>query len=189
MSPKNKNRLYITLQHRAEQPGFHWALVLAPKSESSDSNIKDSHIFHATNTIQPGVPIGPNGKPGWRYEDKKVNPLRSGNLVARILVAKLPTTKLLVEQAQDIDAIVQGVQIIQNDENWTCRVWVEEALAALRASEGNLSGYFRSIPQVDNGSSVETRIKKFGETAKRKIKEGSTSIKHPNDLPFEDMRV
>lgn len=95
MSEKDKNRLYITLQYRSGKPRFHWALLLAPKSESTDVQIKDSHLFHVTNSIQPGIKFGANGKPEWRYEDEPVNSMARSKLIGRVLVAKLPTNESL----------------------------------------------------------------------------------------------
>jgi len=89
MPEENKHCLYITLQYRLDAPGFHWAIVLAPKSENLDSTVKDSQLFHVINTLQLGSPVGPGSKPDWRYETKLVNAMRSRNLIARILVAKL----------------------------------------------------------------------------------------------------
>lgn len=83
MTPSNKRRLYVTFQHRSGLPGFHWAIMIAPKVESSDANERDNYLFHATNAIAPGLPSG------WRFEHKPDNSMRSGTRNERAMVAKL----------------------------------------------------------------------------------------------------
>jgi hypothetical protein len=189
MLEKDKNRLYITLQHRLGKPGFHWALLLAPKAESIDMQVKDSHMFHVTNAFVPfNGDLGPHyeDKPEWRYEDKPVNSMRSGDLIARVLVAKLPTNESLRAQAATIHRIAKCIPIVQDDANWTCHVWVEETLAALQAA----GGYFTTIPQVVNGGQVENYIKGFGENAKaRLLSRQRRTITRASDLPHIDMRI
>ncbi|KAF8523625.1 hypothetical protein JB92DRAFT_1546138 [Gautieria morchelliformis] len=141
MVEKNKHRLYITLQHRGDRPGYHWALLLAPtiKNESSDTEVRDCHLFHATNSITPDHPQKPGGNAAaWRFEDKPVNSRRSRNLIVRIIVAKFSPTVPLADLAKSIRMVVQHVPLIDDDPNWTCRVWVEEALDALRALGGSI---------------------------------------------------
>jgi hypothetical protein len=181
---KNKRRLYIILQHRMELPGFHWAIMLAPKNDSIDMQTKDCHVFHVTNTFQPGT-SDHDGPPDWRYEEKPDHSMRSGTLVARILVAKLPADTPVETQVALISEIVRRVEIIQHDRNWTCRVWVESALAALR----DTGGYFSTIPEIKVGSQAEDAIKAFGEQAKVTIREGNGLIKRASDLPQNDMRT
>lgn len=188
MVEKNKHCLYITLQHRGMLPGYHWALLLAPtlKTESADITVKDSYLFQATNTINPDHPQKPGSTvAAWRYEDKPVNSLRSGNLIARILLAKLSSTVPITALAESIDMVVKSVRVVDDDPNWTCRIWVEEALGALRA----LGGQYAVIPEVTNGGAVENGILAFGDEAMDKIKKSGKNIKHAKDLPHKDMRV
>jgi hypothetical protein len=188
MPEKQKHVLYITLQHRAEQPGFHWAILLARalKLESSDINLRESYLFHVTNTTGPEHPATrAGGLTDWRYETKAVNSLRSGNMIGRVLVAKLPSSTPIQNYAEYIDGIVKQVPVVQNDTNWTCRVWVENALAALRQKEGA----FAVIPSITNGGDVEASIKAFGIEAMETIRNGKGDIKHASDLPHKDMRV
>ncbi|KAK2461059.1 hypothetical protein APHAL10511_006906 [Amanita phalloides] len=180
---KNKNRLFITLQYRLERPDFHWGLLLSPKSESDDRNDKDSHLFHVTNSLSLGVQIMPGQKPGWRYEEKPANVLRSRTITARVLVAKLSGTESVEMQAQRIHRVLRDIPLRQNDERWTCRVWVEQALRALRA----LGGEFGSIPDVTVGGRWEEEIKDFSEKAKASILKGKMIV-HPRDLAELDLR-
>jgi len=188
MVEKNKHCLYITLQHRGELPGYHWALLLAPtlKTESADIGVRDSHLFHATNAVNPDHPQKPGSTvAAWRYEDKPANSLRSGNMIARILVAKFSSTVPVTDRAKSIDMVVKSVRVVDDDANWTCRIWVEEALDALRA----LGDEYAVIPEVTNGGAAENRILEFGNEAMDKIRNSRKNIKHAKDLPHKDMRV
>lgn len=78
---KNKNHLYMALQHRNDHSGFHWGLLIAPKVETRDTTLNDCHLFHVTDSQQPGCIMGPDDKILWRFQDKTVSPLRSGNLI------------------------------------------------------------------------------------------------------------
>jgi hypothetical protein len=188
MVKKNKHCLYITLQHQGELPGYHWALLLAPtpKTESANIRVRDSHLFHATNSVNPDHPQKPGSAAAtWRYEDKPANSLSSGSMVVRILVAKFSSTVLVADLAKSIDMVVKSVRIVDDDANWTCWIWVEEALGALRA----LGDEYVVIPEVTNGGAVENRILEFGNEAMNKIRNLKKNIKHAKDLPHMDMRV
>ncbi|CAA7267228.1 unnamed protein product [Cyclocybe aegerita] len=204
MQGRNKTRLYITLQHRGGKPGFHWALLLAPKTESANISTTDGYRFHALNTAQEGAIIGANGQYEWRFEHQAFNSLSTGNLIGRILVAKLSSSsgsgegergrrygdcsELLSSQADRVREIVETVPLVQNDDKWTCRVWLERALAALR-SAGGLDGEFATIPDVQVGGELERDIFAFGERALEEIKTRKTAIARVTDLPHGDMRV
>ncbi|KAJ3507054.1 hypothetical protein NLJ89_g6519 [Agrocybe chaxingu] len=204
MQERKKTRLYITLQHRGDKPGFHWALLLAPKSESANINTTHEYRFHALNTAQEGAVIGANGQYEWRFEHQAFNCLSTGNLIGRILVAKLSSSRgnrrgeggkrhgdcseLLSSQADRVRDIVETVPLVQNDDKWTCRAWVEQALAALR-SAGGLDGEFATIPDVQVGGEVERDIFAFGERAVEEIKTRKTAITKVADLPHGDMRI
>lgn len=102
MPGKNKHCLYLTLQHRGGKPGYHWALLIAPalKKESSDTAVKDCHLFHVTNSIGQGHPQDETGNADWRYEDKPVNTMRSNTIISRIFVAKISANTSLASVAE-----------------------------------------------------------------------------------------
>ena len=179
----SSNRLFITLQYRLERSGFHWSLLLSPKSESKDREDKDSHLFHVINSFSPGAPVAPNQKPGWRYEEKPVNVLRSRTMTARVLVAKLSGAESVEVQAQRIHRVLRNVPLVQNDESWTCKVWIEQALAALKA----LGGEFGTIPDLRDGGKLDGEIKDFAEKAKMSILKGKMIVQ-PKDLAQLDLR-
>jgi Family of unknown function (DUF6914) len=86
--------------------------------------------------------------------------------------------------ASHINEILQHISVIQNDMNWTCQVWVENALAALRQSGGDLA----TIPELSSGSKLESEIITFGGRVKAKIVKMTTPITDPSDLPLKDIQ-
>jgi hypothetical protein len=186
MPGKNKHCLYLTLQHRGGKPGYHWALLLAPtlKKESSNTAVKDCYLFHVTNSIGQGHLQNETGNADWRYEDKPVNTMRSHTIISRIILAKISANTPLASVAEYIRSIVETIHIVQRDPNWTCRIWVEQALWALRAAGGE----FSVIPVVTAGGEVEREIIEFGDGAMAKLASGKWNIQHPRDLPHGDMR-
>ncbi|KAF8720595.1 hypothetical protein AX14_010872 [Amanita brunnescens Koide BX004] len=181
---QNKNRLFITLQYRSDG-GFHWTLLLAPKVESEEKEDRDSHFFHAVNNIAGGMQLTPGEKPPWRYDERRGNVMNSPTMTARILVAKLSSAVPFEEQVEQINRILRTVPIVQNDAGWTCRVWAEHGLAALRATGGD----FSSIPDVTAGGALETRIIRFGEEGRTTILTRGRKFEHLNELPQLDLRV
>jgi len=129
-----------------------------------------------------GVAQNRSGNADWRYEDKLVNSVRSRNMIARIMVAKCSASTPPADLAQYICQVVQGIEIVQDDSNWTCRNWVEQALGAT-------GGEFAVIPEVTNGGEIESRIKAFGDKAMDKLVKGDWDIQHARDLPQTDMRA
>lgn len=137
--------------------------------------------------------MGPDNTPDWRYEDGPFNSLRGGRLIARILtanlMAKLPTNAPMAVQVARIRSLVspERVPLVQNDKGWTCRVWVENALEALRAAGGE----FSTIPEVTNGGELEGEIKAFAERSKRELTDpkGTRTIRLASDIPVLDIRA
>jgi len=106
-------------------------------------------------------------------------------MTARILVAKLSNAVPFAQQVQHIDQILSTVPIVQNDASWTCRVWAEHGLAALRATGGD----FSSIPDLTAGGALETQIIGFAEQGKATILRTGRRFGHLNELPQLDLRV
>ncbi|KIK33248.1 hypothetical protein CY34DRAFT_720558 [Suillus luteus UH-Slu-Lm8-n1] len=184
--PRKKHRLYIALHHRNSRPGFHFALMLSPKQETRNTSVHDCHIYHTVNSIQSDVKFNLNGMPEWRYEHKVVNGLRDGTVIGRVLIAKLPAHEPLVTQAERIHDILAQVPLVQNDAQWDCRVWLIEALAAVRATGCD----FSTIPEVTNGGQTEGEIKAFGDVVKDTVLKQSGPLPVcAKDLPHIDMRV
>lgn len=104
-------------------------------------------------------------------------------MTARVLVAKLSGAESVEVQAQRIHRVLRDVPLVQNDESWTCRVWVERALAALKA----LGGEFAAIPDLRDGGKLDGEVRDFAEKAKTSILKGKMIV-HPKDLAQLDLR-
>ncbi|KAG0699557.1 hypothetical protein DFH29DRAFT_785394, partial [Suillus ampliporus] len=88
--------------------------------------------------------------------------------------------------AERIHDILAQVPPVQNDAQWTCRVWMIKALAALRAKRCD----FSTIPEVTNGGQTEGDIKTFGDMAKDSVLKGQGPPSScASDLSHIDMRV
>ncbi|KAJ7500664.1 hypothetical protein B0H11DRAFT_786549 [Mycena galericulata] len=169
----NKYRLYISLLLREKQNNFHWAITLAPKNEQP--NAKDSMRYDAANTITAswnGIHPVP-----WRYRYDAVDPLLDLKLVARVLVAKLPSDIPFQEWADRIDETFRAVPLIQDNPSWNCRSWVIHALSELRA----LGGEFYTVPNVLDGNTEEGIIVEFAQNGKAQLL--------ARQIPFGDIRV
>ncbi|EPQ58020.1 hypothetical protein GLOTRDRAFT_28433, partial [Gloeophyllum trabeum ATCC 11539] len=133
MKERNKSRLYVALQYRgAGRPGYHVGLLLVPKHESPDPNTKDAYRYHATNSFAPHATIGKDGRPFWRYEHGWVKSTQVENIVARVLVAKLPGCEFQ-QQALRIAREVEHVVLVQENSSWRCHHWLWAAMDHLRA--------------------------------------------------------
>lgn len=180
---RNKHRLYIVLYRRKTKPGFHFALMLSPKKGTHNPSDRHCHIYHVINTIQSSVKFDLNGMPPWRYEHRVVDSLGEGMITGRVLIAKLPTHELLATHAERTHDILVHVPLIQDDTQWDCRVWMNHALAALRAEGSN----FSTIPDVTDGGQAEDKLKAFGDMAQDRVLKRRPSC--VSDVPHIDMRA
>jgi hypothetical protein len=195
MPEVNKSRLFVTLQHRGGRPGFHWALVLAPKSEAKteDRQSTPCHRFHVTNSAQKDAKLLDNGKFAWRFEEEPFNCLVPGNVVARILLAKLSSSEKHPTRREDswigqvelIKHVLECIPLVQDNPNWTCRVWLQQALRALREQGGD----FATIPHIGAGGRVEGAVLSFGNEATEIIQGRKGNIRQAGDFPQRDMRL
>ncbi|KAF1838176.1 hypothetical protein BDW02DRAFT_605482 [Decorospora gaudefroyi] len=110
----NKKRLYIALYPSGvvgnEERRFHWAFLIGPKA---DKDVETPGVrYHVKNS-----PIS-----GWVYEAKHVSDILATNtLLARIVIAKVQDEQRLVH-------LLQCLPIVNDDSNWRCRSWIENAL-------------------------------------------------------------
>lgn len=104
-------------------------------------------------------------------------------MTARVLIAKLTGTESVEVQAQRIHRVLRNIPLVQNDDRWTCRVWVEQALMTLKA----LGGEFGAIPDLRDGGSLEQEVKDFAEKAKASILKGKLIV-NSKDLAQLDLR-
>ncbi|PGH15004.1 hypothetical protein AJ79_02684 [Helicocarpus griseus UAMH5409] len=76
--------------------------------------------YHVKNTVQPGV----EGQP-WIFEEWKLSESSTRfRLLVRVLVAK-------IADPAKLPSSLRSVPLVQNRPDWTCRVWVREALSQL----------------------------------------------------------
>ncbi|KAF8180550.1 hypothetical protein K438DRAFT_1842118 [Mycena galopus ATCC 62051] len=177
---KGKHRLYISLLHRQNADNFHWAITLGPKHERNKT--KDSVRYDAANTITAawnGVQPVP-----WRYRYDPVDPLLDCKVVARVLIAKLPSKTSFEDWATTIHDTCRAVPLVQGNPTWTCRTWALEALSTLRA----LGGVFSTIPDVQDGNAEEAEIVAFAEVGKARLLAKETPVGDIHAVALLDMR-
>ncbi|PGH34185.1 hypothetical protein GX50_02959 [[Emmonsia] crescens] len=137
--PSNKLRLYVALylrSGRAPPDSYHWALLVGPKKEDSPL---DAMQYHVKNTIQPGV----DGQP-WMFEESRLDESSTRfRLLVRVLIAK-------IADPVKLPSSLRNVALIQNTPDWTCRVWVMEALSQLE-----LDGVLSPGRQISGWSEIE----------------------------------
>jgi hypothetical protein len=100
-------------------------------------------------------------------------------------VAKLSAGTTIETHAGCIDGIVRGVSLVQDDPNWTCRIRVEQALSALRATGGDLI----TISEITNTNELELEIIQFAgaEMEMIKAKKDPASPPSAKGRPERDM--
>ena len=72
-----------------------------------------------------------------------------GSVVARILVAKLSSSEEHPTRREDswigqvglIKDVLESIPLVQDDLNWICRVWLQQALRELQEQGGILQRY------------------------------------------------
>lgn len=126
MSRSNKDRLWVTLYHRKEQPGYHWAILLTPKHENEDTAAEAYDLDNSALENLDGLGnIPPQGNM-WTYRRRRILPIKCRTLIAWIRIAKVPQGS-----ADYIDKVLCKVNIRRED---TCRTWILRAMKALRGS-------------------------------------------------------
>lgn len=166
----DKHRLFITLFDRYTTPSsFHFALLLSPKGPEDIRSI----AFHVTNIIDlDNLPQDGNKVP-WRYSKYTVNPHMSSTLVAKVLVAKLPSsdTEDFQYWGGFINDILSSIPV-PNSNSSNCRTWTLTALSKLSDEGGE---YFTSIPRflpAGTGKIEEEILKTANEGRDRLLKYG-----------------
>ena len=129
--PLARHDLYVALFARTSIPRtYHWALLICPLN--SPPTAATGIRYHVINSVQaptPEIPQPPtpdlNGRVPWRFEAQPLADLFTASpLLARVLISK-------VVDPTRVTAVLEAVPLIQDDEAWTCRVWVRDALAEL----------------------------------------------------------
>jgi len=174
MPGKNKDRLFLTLNHRHNQPGYHWSILLAPIDEPQDPGFKNAICWDITNEG-----LGPLT---WRFRERAVNQYSSVSLIARILLAKFE-----VDQrgsiAQTLRDLFAAQEIRNNDPSFTCRVWVLNCIASL-AEQGIIR------LKVHDTGTLEEMARAFGDEVMGRIQRREIDIAEEgvSAIPILDLR-
>jgi len=118
-----KQRLYIALYARGGA-GYHWAFITGPKDESDSSEGKRYHLRERYDPV--------TGRNRWHYEGLDIPMQPTGQLLVRIMIAK-------IEKPKRLEQILSRVTLVQDDPNWRCRHWVRDGVLELKA-DGNTLG-------------------------------------------------
>ncbi|KAJ5730604.1 uncharacterized protein N7483_005112 [Penicillium malachiteum] len=121
--PSNKDRLYVALYARAGKPKmpgkedtYHWAFIVGPKNESSESR---GFRYHANEMPKLG-----QGSEFFYQESYYRN--ASNMLLVRIVVGKVTNRARLLE--------ILRTNPVQNDEpGWNCVSWIRQGLEKLQS--------------------------------------------------------
>lgn len=111
----------------------------------------------------------------WIYERIEPTRLRTWNLLARLIVAKIENVELL-------EQTLESVPVVQGDPAWTCRVWVREAVAALVQA-----GALGTRVDLEDWESVERECREY---MAGKIQQGRWQVKQEGNfagLPTVDL--
>ena len=165
---RNKPRLYIALYTNPRPNQYHWALMVGPKDVEDPSVVR----YHVKN---PPAEIAGEVVAPWIYERIVPSRLRTWNLLARLVVAK-------IEEPDLIDSTLQAVPIIQGDPEWTCRIWVKDAVAALVDA-----GVLGTRVDLLDWTTVEMNCREY---MARKIQEGRWQVSQEgpySGLPTMDL--
>ncbi|KAF8641445.1 hypothetical protein AX16_009958 [Volvariella volvacea WC 439] len=139
-SNSNKHRLYIALQDRRGAKGYPYHLSLLLESYNSSS----AYRYHITNALSiDNRPRPPDNYVAWVFRADAVSPTSSRTLVARALIAKLPTTYSLDLWHEILrDALIEGVPIKQrvSVEEFNCATWIRDALEIVKETLGREIG-------------------------------------------------
>jgi hypothetical protein len=95
----------------------HWGLFATGDSPP------EGHLFHATDTGRKALDL--------LYEHRNVrNPLRSESMIVCLKIGDAPSPKAIGECVNRVPLMSRS-RLPAGEPQWTCRVWVKEALNAL----------------------------------------------------------
>ncbi|KAA1477651.1 hypothetical protein DENSPDRAFT_861611 [Dentipellis sp. KUC8613] len=160
-----KERLHLTLNHRYDQPGYHWALVLSPKdrpnTEQETALIPDSDRWHLTNQASA------------RGD--------SLSLIARFTLGKFKASDHEANM-QRISAAVASIRIDHSVPDLSCRTWLLRVIDTLIAEQ-------IVALSVPNAKESESRaIHEAGEVMEQ-IMTQRMNITKKSTIPMIDMRA
>lgn len=112
---------------------YHWALLIGPKHEDSDSTGKRFHVKETMTAIDGRT------QSRWVFEERDISMNPTAMILVRVVIGK-------VASAERAAAVLRGVPVRDNQSGWNCVWWLREALDMLRA-DGKALGS-RSLSSV-----------------------------------------
>jgi hypothetical protein len=106
---------------------YHWALLVGPKHEDSNSKGKRFHVKETMTTVDGRT------QSRWVFEEREIGMNPTAMILVRVVVGK-------VSNAERVAAVLREVPVRDNQSGWNCVWWLREALEMLRADGKALSG-------------------------------------------------
>ncbi|KAI3399149.1 hypothetical protein diail_7728 [Diaporthe ilicicola] len=154
MRPSNKDRLYIALYARGGdsimsggEDKYHWALLVGPKYEDSNSKGKRFHVKETMTAVDGRT------KSRWVYEERDISMNPTAMILVRVVIGK-------VASAERVAAVLRQVPVRDNQSGWNCVWWLREALGMLRAGGGG-----KALARSSSSSSSVPSWEEAGEAA------------------------
>lgn len=143
--------MYINLSLRGANPGFHWAIFVP-------TNTPSGYIWHAVNRTG-----------GWELEAKESKDVPTSlDLCLSLKFGTVNSSNWnLVQDTLNANP-ADGQPSSNTNEQFTCRVWVKDALYALQNA-----GIIHLVKPIDV---IETQAIEYGEGHRRAIELGTSSV-------------
>ncbi|KIY52445.1 hypothetical protein FISHEDRAFT_69863 [Fistulina hepatica ATCC 64428] len=174
----DKDRLYLTLNHRHNSPGYHWSLLLAPAdpppAEDDPQNL-NCVCWDLANVMQDPV-TGRKTSVPWYRRRRLTNQARSTTLITRVLLEKFSVSRR-ADTVRHISCIAERVPVYPDD---SCKRWILRLLEALENA-----GLLRlPVPLATVGE----RAIKFADEVMWRVETRALKIVHTRDIPVLDAR-
>ncbi|POS73721.1 hypothetical protein DHEL01_v207890 [Diaporthe helianthi] len=132
--PSNKDRLYIALYARGGdsvmsggEDKYHWALLVGPKHEDSNSKGKRFHVKETMTTVDGST------QSRWVFEEREIGMNPTAMILVRVIIGK-------VVSLERVASVLRNVPVNGGQPGWNCISWLRDALEMLRADGKALSG-------------------------------------------------
>lgn len=138
----NKRRIVVTVHHRDElslgenrlrlgHSAFHWGILVMPKT----SRGKDCSAYDVSDGSGMDADTGQmrNTALDWEFRPKRlIDPLRSGRLLGRIIIGKIPNDV----PVSAIEALLKDIPLPDKNANprQSCVTWTLDAILALQGA-------------------------------------------------------
>lgn len=111
---------------------YHWALLVGPKYEDSNSKGKRFHVKETMTTVDGRT------QSRWVFEERDIGMNPTAMILVRVVIGK-------VGNLERMASVLRQVPVHQNQPGWNCVSWLQDALNALRRDGKALSGARSSI--------------------------------------------